>query len=130
MVNDNNRNNRRGSRGNENIVVSFELSKKPIGQIDSHTTIVDCEIFRFDNPNEIFLTKAHLPSDLYLDILLEKSQMVTNDIYDFHFATSMIDNYDLVIMELNNDSRVINIENGVLSGFSEDYSTEISKEFN
>ncbi len=126
----NNNKNRSNNTAKENIVISFELAVEPIYQIDHHTTVVDCEMFKYSNPNEIFLTTCNIDTDLYLDILLAKKELQTNKVKDFHFSSSLIENYETLVMNINNNQETLVVSQGLLTGFSDDYTITVNQEFN
>lgn len=113
----------------ENIVISIDLSKKPIDQISHGTTVMICEVFKYLEPNNVFITSCGLPTDLYLDIILGQKKMKQDKIVEFHFSDSIIDNYKSVVSKIQGKKLNLFINKGVLTGFSKDYLNTVSQEF-
>jgi hypothetical protein len=113
----------------ENIVISIDLSKKPIDQISHGTTVMVCEVFKYLEPNNVFITNCGLPTDLYLDIILGQKKMKEDKIIEFHFSDSIIDNYKSMVSKIQNKKLNLFINKGVLTGFSKDYLNTVSQEF-
>lgn len=110
----------------ENLVINVDLSKKPIGQLDS-TTVLSAEVFRFNDPTKFSDIILGVHTDLYLDMLLDIMNIKQRDELSVYFSVSVEDNYDRVVRASENKEYLMFFD-GMLSTLDKDFNEKIIRE--
>jgi hypothetical protein len=100
----------------ENLVVSFYLGNTPLGNSGTNV-VLECELYRSEEVSDCIDTTLSINSDLYLDLLIEKSNYKGDG--EVYFSSNVVDDFYKLSRELKEKTKELVITEGVLASFNE-----------